>query len=733
MEEAMKRKFLSALGIVALLSGFLVAAPVVASEPTPPAGLIAVDMDPYFKSLAGDAAATKIQADTAAAAAELAAAVEAYGTVPSTESTKTKAKGRKATDTSTTSTVTAAGVGDVCMLYADGWREFTLRAIGGNAEIWVANDLSYCPGDPRPPHVVTQEQVDYLFNEFNNNIYQSDTTYFGYTKDRDGSGGLFASSGYDWYKTDNPQRVMILVYNIVDEGYCDPTYPFYVAGYFWAAMNDVYADRNVIHIDSYDWANRIGPDVARPFLYEGTIAHEYEHAIHYDHDADEPSWVDEGMADLSGFLAGYGHSRSHLAYYMVYHRTPLTVWGGGLEDYGESYLFQLYLMEHFGGPDFITALVDEQANGIAGIENQLAAFGYGASFDDIYRDWTLANYLDDPSLAGRSAPLGYDTLDIPSVDTQGYSIQWSVANYYGSDNAGNLPIPRYYGGYKSGTVQYPLGDVPPYAPMYLTYKGMEPQLISNFRADNASGIAAHSGSYQLWGGRGDLLFNTATLAAPVTLGPGATLSFWAWFEIEPLWDFAFVQVSTDGGSTWTSLANADTTEEYDPSAHPDVIANVPGFTGSSGGWVQETFDLSGYTGDALIRFLYVTDWATNEAGFYADDIVISDSNGTLLSDDLEGGSGNWALGGFLHTTGLAANDWELSFVNPIYESGNFSQYQIQDDQMYVDDNYQRDLTVLDTLNLNSEAVTIVLSNHLPEDTSFPGSYRLLVEKGDASG
>ena len=730
----MLRKLLSLLATIALLSGFLAGIPAAASEPTPPTDLIAVDLDPYYKSLTGQAAHARIMADTEAAAAQLAAAVAAS----SQTATKTKpgksGKSGKPKDASTSGTVATVGVGDVRPLYADGWREFTLRAIGGNAEIWVANDLSYCPGDPRPPHTVTQEQIDYLLQEFNNNIYPQVTKYYGLTRDRDGTGGVFADWGCDWYRTDNPQRVMILVYNIIDEGWCDPTYPFYVAGYFWATMNEVYADRNIIHIDSYDWANRIGPNVARPFLYEGTIAHEYEHAIHYDHDPDEPSWVDEGMADLAGYLAGYGHEAGHIAYYMVYHRTPLTVWGGGLEDYGESYLFQLYLLENFGGPAFIRALVDEQANGIAGIENQLAAFGYHTSFDDIYRDWTVANYLDAPSLAGRSgARLGYESLDIPSDDTWGYSIQWSIENYYASDVHGNLPLARYYGGYKSGTVQWPLGDLPPYGPMYLTYAGFEPQLISNFRASNETGVAAHGGQYELWGGRGDLMFNTATLAAPLTLGAGASLSFWTWYEIEPLWDFAFVQVSTDGGSTWTSLANPHTTSDHDPEAHPDVLANLPGFTGSSNGWVKETFDLSGYAGQSvLLRFLYVTDWATSEAGFYVDDIVIEDSTGARLSDGLEAGSGNWVLGGFLHTTGLAVNDWDLTFINPVYKNGKFSRYEIVDGQIYVDGVYQRDRTVLNTLNLNSDRVTIIVSNHLPEDTSFPASYRLLVEKGNAS-
>lgn len=205
----MRHKALAILGIVALVCSALLAAPAAASDPAPPTDLIAVDMDPYFKSLTGEAAYTKIRAETDASAAELAAAVAASEQDPSN-----RGQGKK----SDTSGVSAAGVGDVEFLYADGWREFTLWALGDSAEIWVANDLSYCPGDPRPPQVVTQEQVDYLLDQFDSVIYPSNTTHFGFTEDRDGSGGEFAAWGYDWYQTDNPQRVMILVYNIIDEG-----------------------------------------------------------------------------------------------------------------------------------------------------------------------------------------------------------------------------------------------------------------------------------------------------------------------------------------------------------------------------------------------------------------------------------------------------------------------------------------------------------------------------------
>ncbi|MEL7562267.1 hypothetical protein [Dehalogenimonas sp. 4OHTPN] len=692
----MLKKVVSRFTAVLLVLGVLVlllpaAVPIVAA-PKGLLDLIAVDADPYYKSMEFDEMAIS--------------ASQSWSVEKDLNGVITRAE-----------------------LLVDGsLKWFQLRALGEWAEIWVAEDLSYPVDDPRPTPVITDDQIAYLIDEFDANIYESNTKYFGKTVDRDGTGDGIPEA----YQTDNPQRVMILVFNIIDEGYYDPDYPFYIAGYFAPAINEEF-NRNIIHIDSHDWANRVGPDVSRPFLYESTIAHEYEHAIHYDRDADEPSWVDEGMADLSGYLAGYGHPDDHIAYYLVYHRTPLTTWGGGLESYGASYLFQFYLMENFGGSDFISALVGDPANGIQGIENQLATAGYvGVTFDQIFRDWTLANYLDRPEDEGLSgATLGYEALNIPSPDTRGYSIQWSIKNYYGSDNHGNIPLPRYWGGYKSGTVQYPLGTLMPYTPMYLTYKGAQPQLVSNFRGADTSGVAPKNGNYELFGGRGDLLETKATLTLPVTLGANAMLSFQSWYEIEEAWDFGFVQISTDGGSTWRSLSNANTTIQHDPSAIESAITNLPGFTGSSGGWVHQEFDLAAYAGQSVrLRFLYITDWATNEAGFYVDDIIVSDNSGVLFSDGLESGSGNWDLEGWTHTTGLVGNDWSLVFVNPLYINGKLSEYQVTDSAPILSDGFQRDTSFLNTMNLGKDEVTIIVFNFQPENANFPADYRLLVETGN---
>ena len=63
----------------------------------------------------------------------------------------------------------------------------------------------------------------------------------------------------------------------------------------------------------------------------------------------------------------------------------------------------------------------------------------------------------------------------------------------------------------------------------------------------------------------------------------ATLTFTAWYSIEENWDYAYVQVSTDGGSTWDilqgSLASTD---------NPSLNAYGPGYTGESEGWVSDS-------------------------------------------------------------------------------------------------------------------------------------------------
>ena len=594
------------------------------------------------------------------------------------------------------------------------------------ATLWVAWDFlntAYGRQD-----IITCDMLEYLQGSMDS-IVETNVNYFGEYVQRP-------------KKNDN---IDVMIYNIVDESYYDPDFPFYIAGFFWASLN-LQFDRNMIFIDSLDWANRLGPNDSpwrgddpalwRANLYEGTVAHELEHLIHFDHDADEESWIDEGMADLAEYLNGFGHPEGHVVYYLAFHRTPLTVWGGGLEDYGASYLFQLYMLENFGEKSGDTwdntwtrKLIDEQANSIAGVEAAT-----GASFNDLYDAWILANYLDDPGQGAPGGyPIGYDEIDVAPFVSEAYtpwSIERAITEVYGSDHHGNLPIDRYYGGFVSGTVEYPLGAVGPYTPVYGSYEGMEPEMDILLRGDAQSGVAPNTGTYEAASGGGHLLSDRMLeLNTPV----GGTLSFWTWYDIEAEWDYGFVEASVNGGN-WMPLAGSITSTSNNPNDSTAWANSLVGgqastdtaITGSSDGWVQATFDLPAAS-DVRVRFSYYTDEAVNGQGWFIDDVTV---NG--FSDGFESGDGNWNLGGWTVTTGLFDNDWLAAYVNPLYERGKYAGYEYG----YLDDGlvqggYEYLSTTVNTGDLNNDAATVIFSNR-PGENPFDSGYLLLVEKGSAN-
>jgi immune inhibitor A len=165
----------------------------------------------------------------------------------------------------------------------------------------------------------------------------------------------------------------------------------------------------------------------------------------------------------------------------------------------------------------------------------------------------------------------------------------------------------------------------------------------------------YAGEYMWWGGQGDLMDNAVRHTVDLTDKTEASVGFWTFFEIEEGWDFGFVQVSTDGGQTWTSLENEDTTSEHDPGAIDTVLANLPGLTGSSDDWVYEEFDLTPYVGQEIwLQFRYITDWGTTERGFFIDDITITADDEDIFFDDVEAGPGDWVADpedGWVITTG----------------------------------------------------------------------------------
>jgi hypothetical protein len=487
---------------------------------------------------------------------------------------------------------------------AYGLADYHLVAEGPLAQIWVQANLAWPAGDPRPTPEITCEQAQYLLGEFENNMYPKETTFFGMPDAHDGAfaylPGLIGAPA-DYY-FDEAGRQVVLVSNVRDENYFDPTYPIYIAG-FYSPSYEIYFDRNVMTIDAYDWANRTGPTAARPYLYEGIFAHEYQHLLHDDYDSDEENFVNEGMSDLAMDLVGYGVAvTGHLTPAADYPENSLVVWGdqGDLEiltDYGQAFLFQYYMMEQFGKP-FIQALFHNEGNGISGINSTLDTVHTRRDFEDVFHDWSVAMLLDTKSFGNRYMFKGLDfKLNI------------------GTPSAPNPEAFSTPGAPPWGTDYIHInGDLKKLTK--ITFNGLDYSIFPTDWTSDGNVLSA---------GGGDLIDNWAIFETT-----GGILTFDTYYDIEEFWDFGFVQVSTDGGYNWVSIPNAFTTDLHDPNAHPKVVANLPGLTGWSEAWVNMSYDLSAYAGqNILVAFRYVTDWATYYDGWFIDNVYM---DGTLISD-----------------------------------------------------------------------------------------------------
>ena len=361
-------------------------------------------------------------------------------------------------------------------------------------------------------------------------------------------------------------------------------------------------------------------------FYDGVLAHEFQHMIHWALDRNEDTWVNEGLSELASYLNGYSVGGADF-FYSRSPDTQLTSWPDGPGEagpnYGASYLFMAYFLERFG-EEAMKAVVAHPANGIAGFEAVLAE--RGLRFEDVFADWLIANYLDDPHL--EDGRYGYRELEVlsPRLDQthDRYPVQRSTTvHQYGAD--------------------------------YIELSG-EGDVAIEFRGSTRVKLVPnepHSGRFYWWSNRGDN--SDMTLTRPFDLRglSQATLEVWLWYDIEEDWDYAYIEVSTDGGRTWDILPGRYTTD-----TNPTGNSFGHAYTGKSGVegrdseteepiWIKEEVDLTPYVGqEVLIRFEYITDDAVNHVGLCVDDIAIPELG---YFYDVEEGEGGWVAEGFIRT------------------------------------------------------------------------------------
>lgn len=491
-------------------------------------------------------------------------------------------------------------------------KKFTLRSVGENIEIWVANNLTFPVGDIRPTPVITQEQVDKLKAEFDSNIYPKATSFFGIPNGLDGSKApLPGMVGLpeDYYT--GSDKVIMLVDNITDENYYDSTYPFFVAGFFWQTLEN-YIDRNIITIDTNNWETRLES------TYYGTTIHELQHLIHADNDGAEESWINEGMSTFSEYLGGYGHDAGSINFYLDHPENSLVNWDEHqgattgpetIADYGQVYLFTLYMNDKLG-QDFIRDLALNKNQGINSINQVLKDHNSKLDFTKLYQNFITALVLDSDRTG--NGIYNFDSINIRDLEVdklgtkRGITVSFEKALQFEKEG-----VPAWGGDFKVLDFKDKIRSI--------SFDGVD------FLSSPWKSVVdpKNPSNKVLWGNEGDEADNFLILDADLSSVNKATLKFDNLIDIEEKWDFGVVQVSKDGGKTWSSLSNENTRSDLVDEGYPKIEGNLPGFTGKYEEWNKETFDLTQYAGEKiLIAFRYLTDWGYNEKGWFIDNIEI---------------------------------------------------------------------------------------------------------------
>ncbi|MFI5252083.1 MAG: M14 family zinc carboxypeptidase [Bacteroidota bacterium] len=118
--------------------------------------------------------------------------------------------------------------------------------------------------------------------------------------------------------------------------------------------------------------------------------------------------------------------------------------------------------------------------------------------------------------------------------------------------------------------------------------------------------------------------NSLTLRNPIDL-TGYTqviLKFWTKWAIEPIMDFALVEVSSDDQNSWTSLKMS---LSHSGSGNGVQSVNTWGYDGYTPGldWVGQQADISMYRDSKIyLRYHLISDNANTRDGIYVDDITI---------------------------------------------------------------------------------------------------------------
>ena len=418
--------------------------------------------------------------------------------------------------------------------------------------------------------------------------------------------------------------------------------------------------------------------------YLATLAHELQHAINWNLNGGQSTWLNEGLSQVAEHRLGW---RPRAVEAFVHSApTSLVYWPLSFRDtrpyYGSGFMFSQFLSEQLGSPGSLESLLRADHQGIAAVDAYLETLGFEESFESLFGRWTVAAYLSEKRAGG---PFGYASW-WPSIDP---------TDVLSGDGAYGFSQPQF-------SARYLLLDLDVESADVSFTAGTEVRLLPQ---------DPPTGGHCWWSNYGDTISTTLSREFDLSGLQRATLSYTAWYSIEEDWDYAYVQVSTDGGSTWDILQG-----ELSSTDNPSLNAYGPGYTGESGGWMSDSVDLTAYAGrPVLVRFHYVTDDAITGTGICLDSVGVPELG---FLDDASTNQG-WTAEGFYRTNNRMSQDFVLHLVEIRGDD-------VQVTPVALDANNQASLSVT---NVDDADAVVLVVGSLAEDSQHPASYTVTINGG----
>ena len=266
----------------------------------------------------------------------------------------------------------------------------TCRAVGDSCYIFVADNQWNINMDQTDVDTVMEHFEHHTLNFPDRGIVQLDVEHFGTIPD----------------EIDNDRHVYIF-YSALGS-FAGSVFDGYFSAY--NQMTEPQAQMYGAHSNEvemfYMTCHPLNPSAPERL---SVLAHELEHMIHWNMDENEETWVDEGCAEFAMWLYGLPDP---ITGFPSNPDDNLLVWDQQWTDYIQTYLFMMYLHDQYGGADMIRTVVAEPQNSLYGVEQALHDMGYTTvDFEDVFVDWTVANFMDDTTYA--DGQYGYFNLELP--------------------------------------------------------------------------------------------------------------------------------------------------------------------------------------------------------------------------------------------------------------------------------------------------------------------------------